>query len=113
MITDDLENKDKAEKIHYLLQGIEEQQQQAKQRFKYRTLPLLIIIAILFFTALYLIYPYLSNFMKTIIEIIEGQPHFNHDQETPYIMVYEIDRRGLPIAIISINTKPPHLDHLS
>ncbi|QPM69176.1 hypothetical protein [Atribacter laminatus] len=113
MITDDLENKEKAEKIHHLLQGIEEQQQRAKQRFKYRTLPFLIVIAILLFTALYLIYPYLSNFMETIIEIIEEQPNFNHDQKTPYIMAYEIDRRGLPIALISTNIKPPHLDHLS
>jgi hypothetical protein len=111
MITDDLENKEKAEKIHHLLQGIEEQQQQAQQRFKYHTLPFLIVIAILLFTALYLIYPYLSNFMETIIEIIEGQPHFNHDQRTPHIMVYEIDRRGLPIALISTNTKSLHLNH--
>ena len=46
MITDDLENKDKAEKIHQLLLEIDEQQLQAKYRFKHRTLPFLIIIAI-------------------------------------------------------------------
>ena len=112
MITDDLENKEKAEKIHHLLQGIEEQQQQARQHFKYRTLPFIIIIVLLLFTALYLIYPHLSNFMETLIEIIEEQPHFNHDQKTPYIMVYEIDRQEIPIKLISINTKSPHLNLL-
>jgi hypothetical protein len=39
MITDDLENKDKAEKIRRLILEIDEQQLQAKHRFKHRTLP--------------------------------------------------------------------------
>ncbi|MDI9595124.1 MAG: hypothetical protein QM279_07900 [Atribacterota bacterium] len=113
MITDDLENKDKAEKIHQLLLEIDEQQLQAKYRFKHRTLPFLIIIAILLFSALYLIYPCLYGFIETIIEFIEEQPPFIHDQKTPNIMVYEIDQRGKLMNQIVRNTKYLQLDHLS
>ena len=74
MITDDLENKDKAEKIHQLLLEIDEQQLQAKYRFKHRTLPFLIIIAILLFSALYLIYPCLYGFIETLIELVQLHP---------------------------------------
>ncbi len=113
MITDDLENKDKAEKIRRLILEIDKQQLQAKHRFKHRTLPFLIIIAILLFSALYLIYPCLYGFIETLIEFIEEQPPFIHDQKTPNIMVYEIDQRGKLMNQIIRNTKYLQFDHLS
>lgn len=112
MKTNDLENKDKAEKIHHLLLEIGEQQQQAKHHFKYHTLPFIIIIAMLLFTAVYLIYPYLFDFMETLIDVIEKQPHNNYNQKTPDIMVYEVDQQGIPTNQLSKNTRCLNLDHL-
>jgi len=113
MITDDLENKEKAEKIHHLFLEIDKQKKQAQQHFKYRTLPFLIVIVILLFTAFYLIYPYLYDLIETLMKLIEEQPPFYQDQENPNLLVYEIVQQGILIKLIPITTKSLYLNLLS
>jgi len=88
---DDLENKDKADKIHHLLQEIEDQRIRSIRNFKHRTLLLIIIIAILIFTALYLIYPRILNFIQTLTNFIEEQGPVTPNVDTPKILTQAIN----------------------
>ena len=84
------------------MQEIEEQRIRSLRSFKYRTLPFIIIIAILLFTALYLIYPRVLDFIKILTEYIEEQQLTTPDIHNPKVQVHLIEpHSSLYISLFS------------